>query len=151
MMQDKIARHIRLFDEVIVAVSKKSSKEPLFSLAERVKMIEDAIAGKPQVKVESFSGLVVNFATERKAQSLVRGVRMLSDFEYEFQMALTNRKLNSKVETIFLMPNEAYSYLTSSLIKEIASMGGRVDDYVPSQVCQALHDKFDGQDLGGEA
>ncbi|MFT5206350.1 MAG: pantetheine-phosphate adenylyltransferase [Candidatus Omnitrophota bacterium] len=140
---DLIERAIEIFDQVIVAVSQNVGKEPLFSLEERMDMIRVAVKDRPQVLVENFTGLVVDYASKRNSRALVRGVRMLSDFEYEFQMALTNRKLNSNVETIFLMPNESYSYLTSSLIKEIASMSGKVNDYVPEHVADAIYKKFE--------
>jgi pantetheine-phosphate adenylyltransferase len=139
---DIIERGLKIFDKVIVAVAESDSKGPIFTVDERLDMIRKTVGRKPKVQVESFRGLVVDFAKKRGAGCLLRGVRMLSDFEYEFQMALTNRKLSPDVETIFLMPNESYAYLTSRLIKEISTMGGDVRTYVPPYVFKKLKERF---------
>lgn len=139
---DLVDRALKIFDRVIVAVAENAGKDPLFSLAERIDMVRNVTAKKHGVSVESFDGLVVDYAIKKGAPALIRGVRMLSDFEYEFQMALTNRKLEPRVETLFLMPNESYSYLTSRLIKEIARNGGETLSYVPKYVHQRLAERF---------
>lgn len=139
---DLVDRALKIFDRVIVAVAENAGKEPLFSLEERLDMVRNVTAKKPGVSVESFDGLVVEYAMKKRAAALIRGVRMLSDFEYEFQMALTNRKLEPHVETLFLMPNESYAYLTSRLIKEIARNGGETRSYVPKYVHQRLAERF---------
>jgi len=131
---DIIKRAQEIFSEVIVAVAHNPHKKPLFSVKERVAMLKKATSDIKGVEVSDFSGLVVDFAHKRKAKVLVRGVRMLSDFEYEFQMALTNRKLSADVETIFLMPHESYSYLSAKLLKEAASLGADVSKFVPDFV-----------------
>ena len=135
---DIIARSLRVFDKVIVAVAPNPTKRPLFDLAERVKMVELVTKGFPHVEVVAFDGLLVEYVQKRKAHAVIRGLRAISDFEYEFQMALVNRKLNKSVETVFLMPSEEYSYLTSTLIKEVASFGGRLTDFLHPQVAQRL-------------
>ena len=117
---DLIKRAHEVFSEVIVAVAHNPHKKPLFSVQERITMLKKVTAGLPHVKVEDFNGLVVDYARKRKIKVLIRGLRMISDFEYEFQMALTNRKLAPDIETIFLMPHESYSYLSSKLLKEAA-------------------------------
>ena len=139
---DMIERALKIFDHVIVAVAANESKQPLFSVEERLEMIRKVLSRRRNISVESFNGLIVDYAKKRKAQVLVRGVRMLSDFEYEFQMALTNRKLDPAVETMFLMPNESYAYLTSRLIKEISSVGGNVRAYVPDYVYRRLKERY---------
>ncbi|MBP9732919.1 MAG: pantetheine-phosphate adenylyltransferase [Candidatus Omnitrophica bacterium] len=139
---DLIDRALKIFDRVIVAVAENAGKDPLFSLEERLDMVRRVTANKPGVRVESFEGLIVEYAMRKKALALIRGVRMLSDFEYEFQMALTNRKLEPRVETLFLMPNESYAYLTSRLIKEIAKNGGETRSYVPKYVHGRLAERF---------
>ena len=142
---DIIDRGLKIFDKVIVAVAASQGKQPLFTVEERLDMIRNAAGRTKRVEAEAFDTLVVRYARRKKAQALLRGVRMLSDFEYEFQMALTNRKLDPDIETIFLMPNESYAYLTSGLIKEIASMGGDVSAYVPSYVNRKLKAKYRGR------
>ena len=139
---DLIDRGLKVFDKVIIAVAASTNKAPLFSIQERVEMIQRTVKNRKNIEVETFSGLVVTFAKKRHARVLIRGVRMLSDFEMEFQMALTNRKLDPRIETMFLMPNESYSYLTSRLIKEIASLGGDVKTYVHPHVNKKLKEKF---------
>ena len=139
---DIVNRALKIFDKVIVAVTTSFGKQPLYSIEERLDMIRKTAGRKKGVQVEAFDSLVVDYARKKKAQALVRGVRMLSDFEYEFQMALTNRKLDPTIDTMFLMPNESYAYVTSRLIKEISAMGGDVSSYVPSYVNERLKAKF---------
>ena len=135
---DIIVRSLRVFDKVIIAVAPNPTKRPLFDLAERVKMVKLVTKGLPHVEVVAFEGLLVEYVRKRKAHAVIRGLRAISDFEYEFQMALMNRKLNKTVETVFLMPSEEYSYLTSTIIKEVASFGGRLTDFLHPQVAQRL-------------
>ncbi|MDD5120811.1 MAG: pantetheine-phosphate adenylyltransferase [Candidatus Omnitrophica bacterium] len=139
---DLICRAHDIFGEVVVAVAHNPHKKPTFSVAERVAMLEKATAGMPGVTITHFDGLVVDFAHKIKAKVLVRGLRMLSDFEYEFQMALTNRKLSNDIETIFLMPHESYSYLSAKLIKEAAGLGADLSNFVPEFVGKALRKKL---------
>lgn len=139
---DLIKRGLEIFDRIIVAVASNEPKNPLFSLEERLEMVRDSVGKSSKIQVEAFDGLIVDYAVRKKIRVLVRGVRMLSDFEYEFQMALTNRKLNNKIETIFLMPNESYAYLTSRLIKETALLGADVRPYVPPHVYRRLKAKI---------
>ena len=140
---DLVKRALGIFDEVIVAVaSLPGDKKPLFSISERMDFLRKSLAGLSGVRIESFEGLVVEYARKQHASVMIRGVRMLSDFEYEFQMALTNRKLASDIETLFLMPHESFAYLSSRLIKEIAHLGGEVKPFVPDFVAKALQTKF---------
>ena len=139
---DLIERALRIFDKVTVAVAKNVGKDPLFTTQERMVMMQEATRSLKGVEVDSFDGLVVDYVTKKKSCVVIRGLRMISDFEYEFQMALTNRKLNDSVETIFLMPSENYAYLSSRLIKEAASLGARVSDFVPSFVEKRLKEKL---------
>lgn len=139
---DIIQRAVKLFDRVIVAVAKSESKNPLFTLEERVQMVTRTIHHMPAVQVDSFDGLLVQYAEKRSAQAVIRGLRAVSDFEFEFQLALMNRKLNERVETIFMMPKDAYTFLSSRIIKEIAHLGGDVSAFVPAHVRTALHNKF---------
>ena len=140
---DLIERALGVFDEVIVAVAHHGSeKNPLFSLRERIQLLRQATKGWKGVTVEVFEGLVVNYARKKGARCMIRGVRMLSDFEYEFQMALTNRKLAGDIETIFLMPKESYSTISSRLIKEIAALHGDVRPFAPDFVVKALEKKY---------
>ena len=136
---DLIKRAQEIFSDVIVAVAQNPQKKPLFSVKERVAMLKKATASLRGVEVTEFNGLVVDYARQRKAKVLIRGLRMLSDFEYEFQMALTNRKLSPDVETIFLMPHESYSYLSSKLLKEAASLGADLSSFVPDFVGKELN------------
>ena len=141
---DLIQRALGIFDEIIVAVAPQGTdKDPLFSTQERIDFLRKATKKMGHlVRVEPFEGLVVDYARRKGATTMIRGLRMLSDFEYEFQMALTNRKLSGKIETIFLMPHEAYAYLSSRLIKEIASHGGDIRSFVPGYVERAVRAKF---------
>jgi len=139
---DVIERARKLFDEVIVAVAQNDEKEALFSLEERLQFLQDSIGKIDMVRIAQFDGLLVEFATAQKASAVIRGLRAVSDFEFEFQMALMNRKLEAGVETIFLMPKEEYTYLSSRIIKEIARLGGDVSSFVPPVVSKALARKF---------
>jgi pantetheine-phosphate adenylyltransferase len=139
---DLIKRAVRIFSKVIVAVADNSTKDDLFTLDERVEFIRKATARIKGVEVDSFNGLSVDYVRRKNSYVIIRGIRMISDFEYEFQMALTNRQLRSSVETIFLMPSESYSYLSSKLIKEAASLGADVSGYVPKPVASALKKKL---------
>jgi len=139
---DLIKRAHEIFQDVIVAVAHNPHKKPVFSVKERVAMLKQATLGMEGVTVTHFDGLVVDFARKMKAGVLVRGLRMLSDFEYEFQMALTNRKLAGDIETIFLMPHESYSYLSAKLIKEAAILGAELSEFVPDFVAKALQKKL---------
>ncbi len=139
---DVIKRALKIFDEVIVSVAHNLQKVPLFTLEERVRMLKKATRNLARVKVEDFSGLVVDYAREKKINVIIRGIRMISDFEYEFQMALTNRRFNREIETIFLMPSESLSFLSSKLLKEAASLGADLSPFVPLYVERALKDKL---------
>jgi len=139
---DVIDRARKLFDEVIVAVAHNDQKHPLFTLEERIDLLRTTIGRHENVEVAPMEGLLVNFATARKATAVIRGLRAISDFEFEFQMALMNRKLESSVETIFLMPKEEYTYLSSRIVKEIARLGGDVTGFVPAAVAEALAGKL---------
>ncbi len=139
---DIIERATLLFDEVIIAVAKNIAKEPLFTEAERMEMIREAVKNNPAVKVDSFQGLLVDYATAKGAQAVIRGLRAVSDFEYELQMAQVNRKLNDKVITVFLMPHEKYAYLNSSIVKELARFNGSIRCFVPPHVEEKLIKKL---------
>lgn len=140
---DIIRRAQEAFAHVIIAVAHNPHKKPIFSVAERVAMLKKAVQPMGhQVEVCSFEGLVVELARKRKARVLIRGLRMLSDFEYEFQMALTNRKLAADIETVFLMPHESYSYLSAKLLKEVAALGADLSNFVPDFVAAALKKKL---------
>ena len=137
---DVIERAAKLFDRVIVAVAVNSSKAPLFSKDQRQKQITEAVVALGNVEVNAFDGLLVDFARDQKAQAIIRGLRAVSDFEFEFQLALMNRKLEPEIETIFMMPHETYTFLSSKLVKEIARLGGDVSAFVPPHVELALAD-----------
>jgi pantetheine-phosphate adenylyltransferase len=139
---DIIRRSRHVFDKVIVAVAPNPKKKPLFNIRERVAMIKEATRNLPYVEVEIFEGLLAEYMKRKGVHAIVRGLRAISDFEHEFMMALLNRKLDSDVETVFLMPSEEYSYLTSSAVKEVASYGGVVKDLVPPIVARRLQDLF---------
>lgn len=139
---DLIARAAKIFDKLILAVSEYSRKQTLFSLKERVAMARQIARKFKNVEVDSFGGLLVDYAKDRKVRVLIRGIRAFSDFEFEFQMALTNRKLAPEIETLFLMPNEDYSYLSSSTVREVAMLGGDTKDFVLPVVEKALEAKF---------
>ncbi|HAZ09827.1 MAG: pantetheine-phosphate adenylyltransferase [Omnitrophica bacterium GWA2_41_15] len=139
---DIIKRAIKIFDKVIVAVAHNSEKDPLFSVSERVELLKKATRDIKGVEIDDFHGLVVDYVKTKKSKVVIRGLRMISDFEFEFQMALTNRKLSKDVETIFMMPSEAYSYLSSKLIKEAASLGANLKGFVPAFVEKAIKAKL---------
>ena len=139
---DVVQRAAKLFDRVIVAVAQNTDKQTLFTQAERKRQIATVLADLPNVEVTEFKGLLVEFAKAQKAQAIIRGLRAVSDFEFEFQLALMNRKLEEEIETIFMMPREAYTFLSSKLVKEIAQLGGDVSAFVPANVEQALQGKL---------
>jgi len=139
---DLIKRALKIFSKVVVAVADNGSKDSLFTIEERVSLIRKATTGLKGVEVDSFSGLSVDYVRQKSSFVIVRGIRMISDFEYEFQMALTNRRLCKNVETLFLMPNEAYSYLSSKLIKETAALGANISCFVPKFVEKAVKKKI---------
>ena len=139
---DVIDRARKLFDEVIVAVAHNDQKNPLFTLEERLELLRSTAGKLKNVEIAPLDGLLVDFAVARKAAALIRGLRAISDFEFEFQMALMNRKLEATVETIFLMPKEEYTYLSSRIVKEIARLGGDVSGFVPAAVAKALIGKM---------
>ena len=139
---DVIERAARLYDEVIVAIAHNETKAGLFTFDERVNLLKETVGHHPNVRVTQFEGLLVNYAREVEAQVIIRGLRAVSDFEYEFQMALMNRKLDGDVETMFLMPKEEYTYLSSRLVKEIARLGGSIEAFVPDCIARALREKF---------
>jgi len=138
---DIIARGARLFDRIIVAMLVNAEKSPLFTMAERVEIAREVFKDQANVEVDTFDGLLVDYVQRRNAQVIVRGLRAISDFEFEFQMALMNRRLNDRIETIFMMPAEQYTYISSRLIKEVFSLGGRVHGLVPALVEARLRDK----------
>ena len=139
---DLIGRAGSLFSKVVVAVADNSGKNPLFTLEERMKMITQAVKRHKNVEADCFSGLLVDYAKTKKARVLLRGLRAVSDFEYELQMALMNRNLNDGVETLFMTPKDSYTYLSSSLIKEIARLGGDIGPFVPPVVEESLRKKL---------
>ena len=139
---DLIDRAANLFDRVVVAVANNPAKEPLFTVGERIEMIRQAAGGFDNVQVDRFEGLLVEYAKSRDACAIVRGLRAITDFEYEFQMALMNRKLADDIVTVFLMPGDKYTYLNSSIVKEVARFGGDVRCFVPDFVLEKLKEKF---------
>ncbi len=139
---DVITRASQLMDEVIVAVAASSGKSPLFTLEERAELARQATRHLPNVRVEPFEGLLVDFARQQEAQVLVKGLRAITDFEYEFQMAALNYQLATELETIFIMSPPQYMYLSSSIVRELASLGSSVDPFVPPHVARALESKF---------
>jgi pantetheine-phosphate adenylyltransferase len=139
---DVIQRSLQIFDELIVAVVANPSKQPLFTVKERLEMIDDATSDLSNFRIVAFDGLLIDLVARERADCIVRGIRAVSDFEYEFQMALMNRKLRSTVETVFLMPHEKYTYISSRLIKEVASFGTSVTGMVPPIVEKRLAEKY---------
>lgn len=139
---DVLQRAAGIFDNLIIAVARDNAKQSLFSVDERVELIRNAAAEIPGIEVMPFEGLLVNFARKHKACALVRGLRAVSDFEFEFQLALMNRKLEPNLETLFLMPREEYTYISSRLVKEICRLGGHIEQFVPPNVVSALRTKF---------
>ena len=140
---DLVERGSKIFDELIVAVLRNSEKTPLFSIGERRNMLEELTSGFKNVRVDVFDGLTVHYASRVKASAMLRGIRALSDYEYELQMALMNRKLRPELETVFMMPAEKYSYLSSRLVREVARLGGDISKLVPELVEQRLREKLD--------
>ena len=139
---DVIQRATKLFDHVIVAVARNESKNPLFDLAERMALVKEVIAPLANTSADNFEGLLVDYVEKRGGHAVIRGLRAVSDFEFEFQLALMNRKLNERIETIFMMPKDTYTFLSSRIVKEIARLGGDVSAFVPPQVRAALIKKL---------
>ena len=139
---DVVQRAAKLFDRVIIAVAKNEGKHPTFTHAERLALVKKAVADLPNVAADSFDGLLVEYVADKKAQAIVRGLRAVSDFEFEFQLALMNRKLDENIETIFMMPKDTYTFLSSRIVKEIARLGGDISQFVPPTVQTALKKKF---------
>jgi pantetheine-phosphate adenylyltransferase len=139
---DIIQRAAKLFDRVIVAVARNEAKNPLFTLKERLELVHLSAKHLPNVVVDTFEGLLVNYVEQQGGVAVIRGLRAISDFEFEFQLALMNRKLNERVETIFMMPKDTYTFLSSRIVKEIASLGGDVSAFVPNPVQAALLEKL---------
>ncbi len=139
---DVIERASRIFPHVVIGVATKAGKTPLFSLDERIDLVRQSVGHIKGAEVESFSGLLVDFAESQKVRVVVRGLRAFSDFEYEFQMALTNRKLRPEIETLFLMPKQDYSYVSSSNVRSVAELGGDTSPFVPEPVQRALKARF---------
>lgn len=135
---DIIKRAAKLYNEVIVAVAANVAKEPLFDVSDRVSMLKQATKNLPNVKIDTFNQLMVDYVQSKNIKVVIRGLRMISDFEYEFQMALTNRKLNKDIEIVFMMPNESYSFVSSKLIKEVARLGADLSEFVPGFVEKKL-------------
>lgn len=139
---DLVHRAAKLFDQVIVAVAGNEGKGPLFSIEQRLDLVRQSIKGLENVSAEAFEGLLVEYVEQRGGQAVIRGLRAVSDFEFEFQLALMNRKLNERVETIFMMPKDTYTFLSSRIVKEIARLGGDVSAFVPPQVVTMLRKKL---------
>src|SRR3954469_331506 len=142
---DVIQRAAKLFDRVIVAVAKNESKNPFFSMTQRQELCAKAVGHLPNVTVDAFAGLLVEYVVRVEGDAVVRGLRAVSDFEFEFQLALMNRKLNERVETIFMMPKDSYTFISSRMIKEVARLGGDVSAFVPAHVEAALKEKMAGR------
>src|SRR6266581_2619608 len=143
---DIITRGARLFDRIVVAILVNAEKAPLFSMPERVEIAREVFKDRPNVEVDTFDGLLVDYVERRQAQVIVRGLRAVSDFEFEFQMALMNRRLKPAIETVFMMPAEQYTYISSRLIKEVFALGGRVHGLVPELVEERLREKVTARD-----
>lgn len=139
---DIIERSSRIFDKVIVSILTNSSKVPMFTVEERMELLRKVTGNISNVEVDSFSGLLVNYMDQKQATVIIKGLRAVSDFEYEFQMALVNNKLNSQVETLFMTTSSSYSYLSSSIVKEVGKLGGRLDDLVPDEIIYDINEKF---------
>ncbi|HAK89681.1 MAG: pantetheine-phosphate adenylyltransferase [Nitrospirae bacterium GWC2_46_6] len=139
---DLIERGLRIFDELIIAVAPSPKKQPLFTLEERLGLIRQSVRDCRNVRVEAFNGLLVSYARDKGGVAIIRGLRAVSDFEYELQMALMNRRLDMQVETVFMMPSEEFSFITSTIVKEVSSFGGSVKGLVPDVVETALKEKF---------
>jgi pantetheine-phosphate adenylyltransferase len=141
---DLIERGSKIFDELIVGILRNAEKDPLFTVTERLDMLNQMVKRFDNVVVDSFEGLLVDYAMQKNAKAVLRGIRAISDYEYELQMALMNRKLKPQLETVFMMPAEAYSYLSSRLVKEVFRLGGSVRGLVPELVEERLREKFHG-------
>ncbi len=139
---DLMTRGLKLFDELTIAVAENPIKAPLFPAEERVEMVKECVAGLDRLKVELFDTLLIQYTQAKGVKVILRGLRAVSDFEYELQIALTNRELNEEIETVFVMPSKKYIYLSSRLVKEIASYGGPVEEFVPPAVIRHLKDRF---------
>ena len=139
---DVIERAAKLFDRVVVAIAINESKNPLFSLAERRELVSRSVEHLKNVEADTFTSLLVDYVEQRSGQAIIRGLRAVSDFEFEFQLALMNRKLNERVETIFMVPKDTYTFLSSRIVKEIARLGGDVGAFVPPHVQEALRKKL---------
>lgn len=139
---DIIERSLRIFDKVIIAVASNPKKQPLFSVEERLRLIRESVKGYKNIELESFDGLLVDYVKGKGGSAIVRGLRAVSDFEYELQMALMNRRLDTKIEAVFMMPSEEFTFLTSTVVKEVSSFGGSVKGLVTEVVERALKDKF---------
>lgn len=142
---DVIQRSAKIMDELVIGVLANSSKTPLFTVEERVKLIECVVKELPNVKVMAFDGLTVDFAKDLGAKFLIRGLRAITDFEYELQIAQTNHKLDEEIDTVFFTTSVEYSYLSSSIVKEIASYGGDISKFVPNSIIQVIYDKYNGK------
>ncbi len=139
---DLIKRGVKIFDKVIIAVAVNPTKKPLFSIEERVEMLKASVKSIKNVEIDVFDGLLVDYVQKVKGNVIIRGLRVVSDFEYEFQMALMNRKLASSIEIVYMMPNEIYTYVSSSIIKEVARYKGKIDEFIPQIVAKKLKEKF---------
>lgn len=140
---DLVQRALGIFDEIVIAVTTASHKKPLFDIGERLALIKGAVSQLEGVTVEAFDGLLVDYVKKKGASSVIRGLRAISDFEYELQMAHMNRRLDSEVETVFMMPSEEYSFITSTIVREVSSLGGSLRDIVPENVERALREKYE--------
>ncbi len=139
---DLIKRGLNIFDSLIVAVAYNPFKKPIFSVEERVDFIKESTKGMKGLSVVSFDGLLIDFMKEKRSKIIIKGLRAISDFEYELQLSLMNRRLDSSIETVFMMPSEEYTFLSSKIIKEVASLAGNVSEMVPDVVSKALYKKF---------
>ncbi|MCX7785295.1 MAG: pantetheine-phosphate adenylyltransferase [candidate division WOR-3 bacterium] len=139
---DVVKRALKIFDKIIIAVAKREEKSPIFTMSEREQLIKKVLGKMSRVEIKSFDGLLVDFVRKEKACAIIRGLRTISDFDYEFQMALTNRKIAPEIETIFFLASEQYAYLSATLIKEIGRMGGNLKDFVPKPVILALEKRL---------
>lgn len=142
---DLIDRAVRLADHLIIAILRNEDKQPLFSVTERAEMLREIVRDYPNVEVDFFDGLLVDFAKQRGARAIIRGIRAISDYEYELQMALMNRRLNPEVETVFLMAGEAYSFISSKLVKQVIRLGGSISGLVPANVAERLSERIAGR------
>jgi pantetheine-phosphate adenylyltransferase len=137
-----LSRALKIFDKLIIAILNNPNKEPLFSIEERIEMMEEVLKNKPNIEIDYYDGLLVDYAEQKEANVIIRGLRALSDFEYEFQLSLMNRKLNRNIQSIFLMTDYKWFYISSTIIKEAASLGGDIGGLVPPLVCRKLKEKY---------